>query len=224
MDKTEETLEEETYTDKLATIAEFTKLVNQMGPGAINHPSSQQADNSYLEDVVRSSFEQSGMLAGIEGLQIARVPIGRALVGGTVALAIGEIIDGFVPHKEGETGQSTLMRGAIKGVAAGVVANLGFLDNFLGRRAREDAALLLTFDAERDILPLDDLVGKFVGIFKPKMGQLFGKQSQSHAVHASGGSNGYYSALPMLANGPSLMSESKVGVTSTGEEIIFSVT
>jgi hypothetical protein len=88
-----------------------------------------------------------GMLDSLAKFEIWNVPLGEAAVGGFVAVLATELIDGFM------TTQSVQTKGLVKLVTAGAVA--GFGKKYLGANASKAIALLMAFDAIRDLTPID---------------------------------------------------------------------
>ena len=115
---------------------------------------------AYLVDPAKASLEDSNVLGGIMNFEVMNVPVGKALVGGGIAIFATEIIDGFFAT------QSVQMKGVIK--LAGAAATMAFLKKPLGTAGAATVAVLLTFDALRDLTPLDtwmsDLATKITGI------------------------------------------------------------
>ena len=90
--------------------------------------------------------EKAGVLGGITEMTVWDIPVGQAAVGGFVAVLASELIDGFLAK------QSLMTRGVVKLAAAGAVVKWG---GVLGNTGKKAVALLLAFDALRDIVPID---------------------------------------------------------------------
>lgn len=91
--------------------------------------------------------DAGGALAGISKFDIAGIPVGTALVGGFGAVFVTELVDGFMAT------QSATTRGMVKLGSAVVIGKYG--KKFLGDGVSKAIGLLITFDALRDIVPLD---------------------------------------------------------------------
>lgn len=90
---------------------------------------------------------RKGFFDDIMSFQVWGIPVGQAAVGGFVAIFVSEIIDGFMKD------QQPWQRGLAKLGAAGVAGMWG--KRFLGSTGAKAVALLLTFDAFRDLSPID---------------------------------------------------------------------
>lgn len=82
---------------------------------------------------------------------IAGVPVVAVVGGGLVAIVTSEIIDGFIPLKDGN---SVMIRGGVKIAAS--VGNAMFLHKFEGKTGTLIISGLLLFDALRDLTPISD--------------------------------------------------------------------
>ena len=100
-----------------------------------------------LETEEVAEMASSGVLGGITGMEVWNIPIGKALVGGFVAVFGTELIDGFMAS------QSVQVRGAVKLVGAGIALKWG--RKLLGTDGATAVGLLMAFDGIRDILPID---------------------------------------------------------------------
>ena len=94
----------------------------------------------------------SGPLASVMNLEVWNVPLGQAIVGGGVAILATELIDGMLVK------QSKMVKGIIKLGAAGVAVKWG--GKYLGSTGSKAVALLMAFDAVRDMTPLDDWMNR----------------------------------------------------------------
>ncbi len=100
----------------------------------------------------------AGVLGGIDRIEVLGIPVGRAVIGGTSALLVGEVLDGLFPADPRNKDDSN-RRSLIKFLAAWALAQFG--PKLMGKEAATLGAGLLAFEAARDLLPIDDLVGKF---------------------------------------------------------------
>jgi hypothetical protein len=82
--------------------------------------------------------------------EVAGIPIGKAVIGGGIAILATELIDGFL-LKYNQTSKN--VAGIVKLASAGVTMKFG--QKYLGKEAAGVLALLLTFDAIRDLTPID---------------------------------------------------------------------
>ena len=75
------------------------------------------------------------------------IPLGQAAVGGFVAIFASELVDGFMGNMQ------DWQRGLVKLAVAAAVGMWG--KRLLGKTGSMAVALLLTFDALRDLSPID---------------------------------------------------------------------
>jgi hypothetical protein len=96
---------------------------------------------------------QRGFFSGLGGAKIMGAPIGDALLGGASATLVTEVIDGFVGG------------GVMGALAKLVVGNMaaGMFSGVLGKNATDSARLFITYDAIRDLLPVDQWTRQIVG-------------------------------------------------------------
>jgi len=110
----------------------------------------------YIENLVKpkepdkaeaAKLEDQGIFSDVMSFEFMNIPVGKAFVGGAIAILATEVIDGFF------AAQSVTTRGVIK--LAGAAGTMMFLRKPLGNVGSGAVALLLTFDALRDLTPLD---------------------------------------------------------------------
>ncbi len=89
-------------------------------------------------------------------LEFMGIPIGQAAIGGFVAVAATELVDGFLAK------QNVYLRGGTKLVAAFAAARYLKKIKFIGDGGAKAVALLITFDAIRDLIPIDVYAQKMV--------------------------------------------------------------
>ena len=95
-----------------------------------------------------AEHERIGILDQAMGFDIAGIQVGKAALGGFSAIFTSELVDGFM------ISQSANIRGLTKiGVGWGLVA---FASKWLGKSFTGAAALFLTFDALRDLSPMNE--------------------------------------------------------------------
>ena len=94
-----------------------------------------------------SAEMKKGIFDDIMSFEVWNIPVGQAAVGGFVAIFASEIIDGFMAN------QQPWQRGLVKLGAAGVAGMWG--KRLLGSTGSKAVALLLAFDAIRDLSPID---------------------------------------------------------------------
>jgi len=94
------------------------------------------------------------LLSKLSGTKPFGLPVGEAFAGGAVAVVVGEVVD-MVAGKVG-FGATTVSAAAVKGVAAFLSAK--YLKKWVGPTAGNAAALLLTYDAIRTIIPFDSWI------------------------------------------------------------------
>lgn len=88
-----------------------------------------------------------GMFNSITNMEVWGIPVGQAAAGGFIAVLATELVDGFMSTK------SVQMRGAVKLIAAGAIVKFG--GKYIGSTAGKAVALLMAFDALRDLTPID---------------------------------------------------------------------
>lgn len=89
----------------------------------------------------------AGTVGQVSGFEVWGIPVGQAAVGGFIAVMATELVDGFMST------QSVQMRGAVKLVTAGALVKWG--GKFIGSTTGKAVALLMAFDAIRDLTPID---------------------------------------------------------------------
>jgi hypothetical protein len=96
---------------------------------------------------------QRGVLSGFGGIKFGNIPVGDALLGGASATLVSELITGFVG--------AGVMGALVKLVAGNMLA--GAFSGIMGRGATDSARLFITYDAVRDLVPIDQWVGNIMG-------------------------------------------------------------
>jgi hypothetical protein len=94
-----------------------------------------------------AELEARGFFDDIMNFEFQGIPVGQAAVGGFAAIFASELVDGFMADMQ------PWQRGLVKIAVAGV--SLKFGKRFLGSTGSKAVALLLTFDAIRDLSPID---------------------------------------------------------------------
>lgn len=89
----------------------------------------------------------SGLTGQVSSFEVWGIPVGQAAMGGFIAVVATELVDGFMST------QSVQIRGAVKLVAAGALVKWG--GKFIGSTTGKAVALLMAFDAIRDLTPID---------------------------------------------------------------------
>jgi hypothetical protein len=97
------------------------------------------------DDVDSLELSQRGILSGFGGMRFGNIPVGDALLGGASATLVSELITGFVG--------SGVMGALVKLVAGNMLA--GAFSGVMGRGATDSARLFITYDAIRDLIPID---------------------------------------------------------------------
>ena len=95
---------------------------------------------------------QRGVLSGFGGLKFGDIPVGDALLGGASATLVSELITGFVG--------GGVMGALVKLVAGNMLA--GAFSGVMGRGATDSARLFISYDAIRDLVPIDQWVGQLM--------------------------------------------------------------
>jgi hypothetical protein len=96
---------------------------------------------------------QRGFFSGLGGAKIADIPVGDALLGGASATLVTEVVDGFIG--------GGVMGAMVKLVVGNMAA--GLFSGVLGRNATDSARLFITYDAIRDLIPVDQWTRQLVG-------------------------------------------------------------
>jgi hypothetical protein len=117
-----------------------------------------------------SSLElaQRGLFGGFGGMRFGGIPVGEALVGGASATLVSELISGTIG-----TG---VMGALVKLVAGNMLA--GVFSGVMGKGATDSAQLFLTYDAIRDLVPIDQWVSQLLGGVTGGVGQSQGVTAQ----------------------------------------------
>jgi hypothetical protein len=122
---------------KLAALSDIAKtsamIDGQAKAAVVEDPKAELEAKSAFDDIMK--FEFWG------------IPIGEAAVGGFVAILASELVDGFAATWE------PWQRGLLKFGVAGASAMWG--KKILGSTGSKAVALLLAFDALRDMTPID---------------------------------------------------------------------
>lgn len=93
---------------------------------------------------------EAGALKGFMDFQIGGIPVGKAAVGGGIAIFATELIDGLLQRfNQG----SKTVTGLVKLAGAGAAIKWG--GKYLGKEGAAVVALLMAFDGIRDITPID---------------------------------------------------------------------
>lgn len=138
---------------------------------------------------------KKGIFDDIMSFEVWGVPVGQAAVGGFVAIFASELIDGFMAN------QQPWQRGLVKLGAAGIAGMWG--KRLLGSTGSKAVALLLAFDALRDLSPIDSWADQLAeGISgRETTAGLAGPQTGGRAVNVntgarpSGGQSFYSQAM-----------------------------
>ena len=147
------------YFDKMPTKDSVDKLLYSIeGIEAkladIGKPSNKMDDQDEAELEAKAGF-----LGGIMDFKVWGVPVGGAAVGGFVSVVATELIDGFMLDSE------PWKKGLAKAAVAVVAVKWG--KKILGDTGSKTVAVLLAFDAIRDLTPIDawakDLANKITG-------------------------------------------------------------
>ena len=148
-----------------------------------------------VEEKVEDKVEQK-QLRGILEVEIMGMPLGKAFIGGGIALFVSELIDGMVVPRFEEMIGKTWAPALIKGFGAFAVKQWGA--GLIGKEAADIACIFLTWEAVRSIIPIDEWLKK---LFAPKEGASSeSSSSSSHSSESSSGGNGHQpvDAMDML--------------------------
>lgn len=128
------------------------------------------------KDTSAKLAQTKGVVGQIMDFEIMGVPVGQAVVGGFGAVFATEVIDGVLVT------QTVQVKGVVKLVAAGATAM--WAKPLFGSTGSKVIALLITFDALRDLSPIDmwakQLAAMISGIL-PKAG--LADVSQRRVLH-----------------------------------------
>ncbi len=128
--------------------------------------------------------------AGVAGMQVMGLPLGQAVVGGFVAVFATELVDGLMAK------QKSYVRGAVKLGAAWAINKWGRKIPMLGEGGVKAVALLLTFDAIRDFIPIDTVAQSFAAKISGKVANagLAGPKAFNAISARTPAAKSYYSA------------------------------
>ena len=93
------------------------------------------------------TLEKKGWFDDIMSFEFQGIPVGQAAVGGFAAIFASELVDGFMADSD------KWKRGLVKLAIAAISVKFG--QRILGSTGAKAVALLLTFDAIRDLSPID---------------------------------------------------------------------
>ncbi len=138
-----------------------------------------------------ASMEEAGFLGGIMSWEFQGIPLGQAAVGGFAAVFASELVDGFMADSD------AWKRGLVKLAVAGISAKWG--KKILGNTGSKAVALLLAFDAIRDLSPLDSWADQLAEKISGRVttaglagAQTGGKPVNTPATNTKSGGNSYY--------------------------------
>lgn len=104
-----------------------------------------------------------GAIAKVTRIEVAGFPLGQVIIGGASAVFVTELVDGFMARM----GQGKMVSGLVKGAVAVLVAGKQG-KRVLGANGAMAAAILIGFDALRDLVPIDswvqDLTSRISGV------------------------------------------------------------
>ena len=140
----------------------------------------------------KSSKDTSGnfqaeqkILGGVDKLKIGTgknaIPIGESLLGGSSATIVSEIISGIIPSGMGGGLAQPIIR------LVGSIFILNLMKGVIGQGSADIGKAFVTFDAVRDLLPIDQFI---CGIAGPlRMGNSFGAENPPVPASAYSGTN-----------------------------------
>ena len=139
------------------------------------------------------SIIEHEQLAGLTKIEIAGIPVGQALIGGSVALLVSELVDGIIGGAIKDKLGVTWGPAIIKGGSAWAAKR--WLPGVIGAKAADTAALFLAWEAIRSLIPIDTWIS---GLFKKKE-EATTSSSASHSSESPSGGNGHQGdAMDML--------------------------
>ena len=140
--------------------------------------------SSENDSSVNFQAEQTKLLKGVTNLKVGSgknsIPLGESVLGGAGATIVSEIIQGIIPSNL--TGMpSTIIR------LIGSIFALNLMTPILGQASTSAGKLFVTYEAVRDLLPIDSLIGNLGGSLK--MGNSFGAENPPVPASAVSGTN-----------------------------------
>ena len=156
---------------------------------AIPKPKAEEKDDKAKGGT--ADVEEARALSGFTEMEVFGLPVGKALIGGASAVAVGELVDmlmaRFMPN--GGTWVSALGKGA-----AAWLATSRWVTNIIGKPAGTVAAVLLTYDAIRDIVPFDTWIRN--AIPGHRVGEFGGRAMTGDVIkQAEKVASGYYPSI-----------------------------
>ncbi len=134
-----------------ATVAQIPEAIRKALDGPIENLTAaqvrEQEAKTALAKAAGDKAAELEQLGGIMEMEVWDIPVGKALIGGFIAVVGSELVDGFLAK------QSITVRGVAKLVGAGVAIKWG--GRMLGKHGAAAVAILLAYDGLRDILPID---------------------------------------------------------------------
>jgi len=137
------------------------------------------------DEVLKKEEIEHEQLKGLLEVQIMGMPLGKACVGGGVALRGSELGDGLVAPRIEDMLGKTWGPAVLKGGTAWAVKQWG--PGLVGKEAADIATLFLVWEAVRSLIPIDEWIKK-----------LFAKKEESTSTSsqtsgATSGGNGHAS-------------------------------
>ena len=137
------------------------------------------------EDTSGNFQAEQKILGGVDRLKIGTgknaIPIGESILGGTGATIVSEIISGVIPQNLGGGIVEPIVR------LVGSIFVLNLMKPILGQGSTDIGKAFVTFDAVRDLLPIDQFIS---GIASPlRMGNSFGAENPPVPASAYSGTN-----------------------------------
>ncbi len=134
-----------------ATVADIPEAIRKGMEGPIeNLTAAQVGEEETKTALAKAAGDKDAelqQLGGIMDMEVWDIPVGKALIGGFIAVVGSELVDGFLAK------QSVTVRGVAKLVGAGAAIKWG--SRLLGKHGAAAVAILLAYDGLRDILPID---------------------------------------------------------------------
>ena len=150
-------------------------------------------DKKHAEKKDKPAVIEQEQLAGLTKIEIAGIPVGQALVGGSVALLVSELVDGIIGGAVKDKLGATWGPAIVKGGSAWAVKS--WLPGVIGAKAADTAALFLAWEAISSLIPIDTWIS---GLFKKKE-EATTSSSASHSSESPSGGNGHQGdAMDML--------------------------
>ena len=142
------------------------------------------------DEVLTKEEIEHEQLKGLLEVKIMGMPLGKAFVGGGVALLVSELVDGLVAPRIEDMLGKTWGPALLKGGTAWAVKQWG--PGLVGREAANIATLFLIWEAVRSIIPIDEWMKKLFRKEETASSSSLSPSSSGHSSESSSGGNGHH--------------------------------